>query len=99
MMSKNLPHGFYWTLLTLICLVLLLGVVLPEKARLKELREKSRLTASRCKALSDRNTRLQKGLFSLESGDPAVWERVIRDRLGWVKPGEVPIQLVRRVGS
>jgi hypothetical protein len=33
--------------------------------------------------------RLQRGIASLKNGDSLAWERVARERMGWLEPGEI----------
>ncbi len=46
-------------------------------------------------ALGERNARLREHLQKLES-DNAYLEKVVRERLGWVKPGELVYRVDRR---
>lgn len=46
-------------------------------------------------SLADRNARLRQHLQRLETDD-AYLEKVVRERLGWIKPGELVYRVDRR---
>ena len=81
----------FWALVSAMCLAIILGVMLPEKARLQRVRARTSALISECRDIERDNRRLADGLARLQMGDPVIWERLIRDRLGWVWPNEVPI--------
>ena len=49
-------------------------------------------------AMAQRNTRLRDHLQRLETDD-AYLEKVVRERLGWIKPGELVYRIDRRDGE
>ena len=72
-------------------LYMILGVVLPARARLDSLLAGEQARNGELAAKRRENARLAAGLARLTMGDGEVWEAQIRARLGWMKRGEVPL--------
>ena len=89
-MPPKIALGLYWTLLAAVALLFVFGALLPDRERLARTRARRLDLMRRTAALKRGNLRLQAGLERLRMGDPTLWEQVIRERLGWVAPGEVP---------
>jgi cell division protein FtsB len=62
---------------------------------LRHLQAQQRQTEAQAFALGERNARLRDHLQRLETDD-AYLEKVVRERLGWVKPGELVYRVDRR---
>ena len=74
-------------------LVLLLIIFLPGFTKLQELRDKSRELEASVKKLKIENVLLQEELKRLEN-DPVYQEGVVREKLGVVRRGEIPIKII-----
>ena len=91
MSSVPASAGVFWGLLAAVWMIFVFGFLLPERARLARTRGQKATLAREYRTLAQENARLAAGLERLTLGDPALWEREIRDRLGWVGAGEVPV--------
>ena len=74
-------------------LVLLLIIFLAGFTKLQELRDKSRELEASVKKLKIENVLLQEELKRLEN-DPVYQEGVVREKLGVVRRGEIPIKII-----
>jgi cell division protein FtsB len=75
--------------------VLLLIVFLPGYTKLQELRDKNRDLQTKVKKLSIENMLLQEELKRIEN-DPLYQEKILREKLGVVRKGEIPVKIVPR---
>jgi len=73
--------------------VFVLIIFLPGYTKLQELRDKNRDLSGRIKRLSVENTLLQEELKKLEN-DPLYQERIVREKMGVVRKGEIPVRIV-----
>jgi hypothetical protein len=92
---RDFPTGFvkmvtFWSLVATMCFVLVAGVIIPESYRLRQVRSRRGEMDDLCARIEQRNQYLSEGLARLERKDPAVWDRVIRERLHWVRADEEP---------
>lgn len=71
----------------------LLVLFLPGYTKLQELRDKNRDLENKIKQLKVENVLLDQELKRVEN-DPVYQERIVRDKLGVVRKGEVPVKLV-----
>ncbi|MCG8431721.1 MAG: septum formation initiator family protein [Candidatus Omnitrophica bacterium] len=74
-------------------LLFLLIVFLPGYTKLQELRDKNRDLRSQIKRLHQENALLEEKLKRLEN-DPVYQEEVVRERLGVVRKGEIPVKII-----
>lgn len=74
-------------------LLFLLIVFLPGYTKLQELRDKNRDLRSQIKRLHQENELLEEKLKRLEN-DPVYQEEVVRERLGVVRKGEIPVKII-----
>ena len=75
--------------------VLLLIVFLPGYTKLQELRDKNRDLQAKVKKLSIENMLLQEELRRIEN-DPLYQEKILREKMGVVRKGEIPVKIVPR---
>jgi len=75
--------------------VLLLIVFLPGYTKLQELRDKNRDLQAKVKKLSIENMLLQEELRRIEN-DPVYQEKILREKMGVVRKGEIPVKIVPR---
>ena len=75
--------------------VLLLIVFLPGYTKLQELRDKNRDLQTKVKKLSIENMLLQEELRRIEN-DPVYQEKILREKMGVVRKGEIPVKIVPR---
>jgi len=75
--------------------VLLLVVFLPGYTKLQELRDKARDLGTKVKKLSIENMLLQEELRRIKN-DPVYQEKILREKMGVVRKGEVPVKIVPR---
>lgn len=73
--------------------VLLLILFLPGYTKLQELRDRNIELKTRIKELKIENALLQQELKRIES-DPLYQERIVREKMGVVRKGEVPIKII-----
>jgi len=73
--------------------VLLLILFLPGYTKLQELRDRNTELKTRIKELKIENALLQQELKRIES-DPLYQERIVREKMGVVRKGEVPIKII-----
>jgi cell division protein FtsB len=75
--------------------VLLLIVFLPGYTKLQELRDKNRDLQTKIKKMSIENMLLQEELKRIEN-DPVYQEKILREKMGVVRKGEIPVKIVPR---
>jgi cell division protein FtsB len=75
--------------------VLLLIVFLPGYTKLQELRDKNRDLQAKIKKMSIENMLLQEELKRIEN-DPIYQEKILREKMGVVRKGEIPVKIVPR---
>lgn len=73
--------------------VFLLILFLPGYTKLQELRDKNRTLESRIKKLNINNSLLQEELKQIET-DQDYQEKIMRDKMGVVRRGEIPVKIV-----
>jgi cell division protein FtsB len=73
--------------------ILLLVLFLPSYSKLQELRDKNLELEARIKKLSVENVILVQELELIEK-DPVYQERIVREKMGMVRKGEIPIRVV-----
>jgi len=73
--------------------IFLLIIFLPGYTKLQELRDKNRDLEMKIKYLNVENALLQQELKRIES-DSVYQEKIVRDRMGVVRKGEIPIKIV-----
>ena len=73
--------------------ILLLVLFLPSYSKLQELRDKNLELEARIKKLSVENVILGQELELIEK-DPVYQERIVREKMGVVRKGEIPIRMV-----
>jgi cell division protein FtsB len=71
----------------------LLVIFLPGYTKLQELKDKNNDLELKIKRLNIDNALLQLELKKVEN-DPAYQEKIVRDKLGVVRKGEIPIRIV-----
>lgn len=84
-----IKKGFWW----LGAIFILLLIFLPGYTKLQELRDKNRDLEARIRQLNAENTVLARELKRIES-DPVYQERIVRDKMGVVRKGEIPVKIV-----
>ena len=73
--------------------VFILILFLPGYTKLQELRDKNRDLAFKIKRLNIENALLQQELKRVEN-DSVYQERIVREEMGVVRKGEIPIKVV-----
>ena len=73
--------------------VFLLIIFLPGYTKLQELRDRNRDLETKIKKLKIENALLQEELTRVQS-DVVYQEKIVRDKMGVVRKGEVPIKIV-----
>jgi cell division protein FtsB len=73
--------------------VFLLVIFLPGFTKLQELRDRSRDLEAKIRKLNVENALLQQELGRIEN-DPVYQEKIVRQKLGVVRKGEVPVKIV-----
>jgi cell division protein FtsB len=73
--------------------ILLLVLFLPSYSKLQELRDKNLELEARIKKLSVENVILVQELELIEK-DPVYQEKIVREKMGVVRKGEIPIRMV-----
>ena len=73
--------------------IFLLIIFLPGYTKLQELRDKNRDLEIRIKRLSVENYLLQGELKRIES-DPVYQEKIVREKMGVVRKGEIPLKII-----
>ncbi|MBU4346826.1 MAG: septum formation initiator family protein [Candidatus Omnitrophica bacterium] len=73
--------------------VFLLIVFLPGYTKLQELRERNRNLEARIKRFETENYLLQEELKRAQD-DPVYQEKIIREKMGVVRRGEIPVKIV-----
>jgi cell division protein FtsB len=88
-MLKINPKKAFWILTATL---LVLAVFLPRYTKLQELRDKNRVLGNKIKRIEQQNASLENELACLKN-DPVYQERIVRDKLGVVRKGEVIYKL------
>jgi len=73
--------------------VFLLVIFLPGYTKLQELRDRNRDLEVKVRRLNLENTLLQEELKRVEN-DPVYQEKIIREKMGVVRKGEVPVKII-----
>lgn len=73
--------------------IFLLVIFLPGYTKLQELKDKNRDLEIKIKQLSMENFILQEEVKKIEN-DPVYQEKIIREKMGVVRRGEVPIKII-----
>ena len=73
--------------------VFLLIIFLPGYTKLQELRERNRDLETRIRKLNIENSLLQEEVKRIEN-DVLYQEKIIREKMGVVRKGEIPIKIV-----
>jgi len=76
--------------------VFLLILFLPGYTKLQELRDRNRDLEEKIKQLQIENTLLQQELSRVER-DSVYQEKIIREKMGVVRKGEVPVKVVPEI--
>ena len=74
-------------------IIFLLIIFLPGYTKLQELRDKNRDLEAQIKRLTVENYLLQQELKRIEN-DPIYQEKIVREKMGVVRKGEIPIKLI-----
>ncbi|HNX81398.1 MAG TPA: septum formation initiator family protein [Candidatus Omnitrophota bacterium] len=74
--------------------VFMLFLFLPGYTKLQELRDKNRALQDRIKQLDVENALLNQELSRIET-DPLYQEKIVREKMGVVRKGEIPIKIIR----
>jgi len=75
--------------------VFLLIIFLPGYTKLQELRDKNFELETKIKKLTVENTLLQYELKRVEN-DPVYQEKILREKMGVVRKGEIPVKIIPR---
>jgi hypothetical protein len=75
--------------------VFLLVIFLPGYTKLQELRDRNRDSEIRIRQLCVENALLQQELVRAEN-DPLYQEKIVREKMGVVRKGEIPVKIVPR---
>jgi cell division protein FtsB len=75
--------------------VFLLVIFLPGYTKLQELRDRNRDLEGKIRQLCVENALLQQELGRAES-DPLYQEKIVREKMGVVRKGEIPVKIVPR---
>lgn len=73
--------------------VFLLIMFLPGFTKLQELKDRNKDLEKKIKQLNVENTLLQQELKRIEN-DPIYQEKIVREKMGVVRKGEIPIKIV-----
>jgi len=73
--------------------VFLLIIFLPGYTKLQELKDRNRDFEAKIKQLNIENTLLQQELRRIEN-DPVYQEKIVREKMGIVRKGEIPIKII-----
>ena len=73
--------------------VFLLIVFLPGFTKLQELRDRNRNLETRIRELKMENYLLDRQLKSIEN-DPVYQEKIVREKMGVVRKGEIPVKIL-----
>jgi len=73
--------------------VFLLIIFLPGYTKLQELRDRNRDLETKIRKLNIENSLLQQEVKRIES-DAVYQERIVREKMGVVRKGEIPIKIV-----
>jgi len=73
--------------------VFVLIIFLPGYTKLQELRDKNRELEFKIKKLNIENALLQQELVRIEN-DPVYQEKIVREKMGVVRKGEIPIKII-----
>ena len=75
--------------------VLLLVLFLPGYTKLQELKDKNQDLEVKMRKLNIENALLQQELGRIEN-DPVYQEKIMREKMGVVRKGEIPVKIVPR---
>lgn len=75
--------------------VFLLVIFLPGYTKLQELRDRNRDLEIKIRQLNVENALLQQELGRAEN-DPLYQEKIVREKMGVVRKGEIPVKIVPR---
>ncbi|MCM8801084.1 MAG: septum formation initiator family protein [Candidatus Omnitrophica bacterium] len=78
---------------SLLMLIILMIIFLPGYTKLQELKDKNRDLEAKIKRLQIENVFLEEELKRLNQ-DPVYQEKILRDKMGLVRKGEIPIKIV-----
>lgn len=78
--------------------VFLLMLFLPGYTKLQELREKNQQLEAKIKELSIENSLMSEELKRI-AHDPLYQEKIMREKMGVVRKGEVPVKIVPEEGK
>lgn len=73
--------------------IFLLIIFLPGYTKLQDLRERNKELSSNIDKLKKENVLLQNEIMRLQN-DPLYQEKVVRDKMGVVRRGEIPIKII-----
>lgn len=73
--------------------IFLLIIFLPGYTKLQDLKERNKELSSNIDKLKKENVLLQNEIVRLQN-DPLYQEKVVRDKMGVVRRGEIPIKIV-----
>lgn len=73
--------------------VFLLVLFLPGYTKLQELKDRNRDLESKIKRLRVENSLLEQELGRIDS-DPDYQEKIVREKLGIVRKGEIPVRII-----
>jgi len=88
-MLPILKRGFWFFVIA----VLLLVLFLPGYTKLQELRDKNRDLEVKIKQLKIENSLLEQELKRVDN-DPLYQEKIVREKMGVVRRGEIPLKIV-----
>ena len=74
-------------------LIFLMVLFLPGYTKLQELRDKNTDLETKIKRLNMENALLQEEIYRMET-DPLYQEKMLRDKMGIVRKGEVPLKVM-----
>lgn len=67
------------------------AICVPNALRLRRLRGRAEALRREVEALRVERAGMLRSLSALKRGEKLAWEREVRDRLGWVRPGEIEL--------
>jgi len=88
-MFSKLKRAFWLFGITVFLLILFL----PGYTKLQELRDRNRDLESKIKRLRIENSLLEQELGRIAS-DPDYQEKIVREKLGVVRKGEIPVKII-----
>ncbi len=90
--EKGLPEKVFLSLLAAGALSFGAMVCGPNALRLRKLDGKVRGLRREVEALREERATLFSSVSALKRGDELAWEAEVRNRLGWVRPGEIALK-------